>query len=77
MMWFGRPIEPRLPAAASNDRGVTDPPLDVDELPGLLTGWQKTADGWRGQVEYRFPVHGYGTMLRYIDWFPVDRIRQV
>ena len=38
---------------------VTDSPLQVDELPGLLTGWQKSGDGWCGQVEYQFPTHGY------------------
>lgn len=77
MVWFGAPIQPRKPSDPKFDRGVQDPPLQVDELSGLLTGWQKRADGWWGQVEYRFPVHGYGTMLRFIDWFPVNRLRLV
>ena len=41
---------------------VTDPPLDVDELPGWLDawqyrpeGWQGSPGGWFGQVWYSYP----------------------
>jgi hypothetical protein len=49
MIWFGRPIYPE-PIEAMFLRGptVVDPPLDVDELEGTLTNWQKRGDGWWG-----------------------------
>lgn len=53
LVWFGDPIEPvrvddRFATAAGQ---VTDPLLDVDELPGLLVAWQRRVDGWWGMVE--------------------------
>lgn len=75
-VWFGAPIEPRrvdmpwriLPSHE-------DPPLDRDELPGLLVAWQKRADGWWGMVEYAYPHHGYGLGLRLTEWLPASRLR--
>ena len=56
---------------------MTDPPLPTGELPGLVTGWQKAPDGWRGQFTYSYPTHGYGMALRYVDWFPAKRLQTV
>ncbi len=74
MIWFGSPIIPRR---CSYPRGaerceITDPPLLVDELAGLLPGWQHHHGSWRGQVEYQYPFHGYGMALRLVDWIPAD-----
>jgi hypothetical protein len=77
MIWFGRPIEPRrehevpwMPELAD----LTDPPLDQDELFGVLEGWQKRDDGWWAQVLYGYPTHGIGRQ-NYIGWFPASRLR--
>jgi hypothetical protein len=62
-------------AEPSNLPDYLDPPLDVDELPGWLDGWQRRPDGWFGQPTYRYPVHGFGLYLRYIEWLPAGRLR--
>ena len=54
---------------------MTDPPLEVDELPGWLDAWRRGPDGWLGEVTYSDPVHGLRMTGRYIHWFPVDRLR--
>ncbi len=78
MIHFGAPIQPRRCSYPGMDRPeVIDPPLEVAELPGILTGWQKTAAGWRGHVTYCYPTHGYGMTLRYVDWFPAERLEAV
>jgi len=75
MVFFGAPIEPRrITYPRGADTGVTDPPLQVDQLVGTLDAWQKRPDGWYGQVTYAYPVHGYGMTGRYIDWFPAGRL---
>jgi hypothetical protein len=49
-VWFGRPIKPRRLIGSTED---IDPPLDQDELPGLLTAWQRREDGsWWAMVSY-------------------------
>ena len=80
-VWFGRPIEPnRVTLVRVPD--VTDPPLDLDELPGWLDawqyrpeGWQGSPGGWFGQVWFRYPTHGFGMALQSVDWFPATRLR--
>jgi hypothetical protein len=81
LVWFGRPIEPyRTTYVRGPD--VTDPPLDVDELPGWLeawrwwpAGWRGLPGGWFGQVTYNYPSHGFGMTGRMIDWFPAKQLR--
>ena len=76
LVWFGSPIEaelvsyplPRIPV-------VKDQPLLVDELPGMLSAWQKQGDSWYEMVQYRYPTNGVG-IQNYIAWFPVVRIRR-
>jgi hypothetical protein len=74
-VWFGSPIEPEpVSYPAPKTAAVRDLPLLVDELPGLLSAWQKRADGWYAMVEYRYPTNGIG-MQNYIRWFPAARLR--
>jgi hypothetical protein len=81
LVWFGRPIEPNRVTLVKVPH-VTDPPLDVDELPGWLDARQYrprgrlgSPPGWFGQVWYSYPTHGFGMCLRSLDWFPADRLR--
>lgn len=72
MVRFVAPIQPRRTSYVKGP-AVTDPPLDVDALPGTLAAWQRRPDGWFGMVTYAFPTHGLG-LGTYIDWFPADRL---
>ena len=75
LIYFGRPIEPRRATYPRNLPQYVDPPLDVDELPGWLDAWRHEPAGWLGQVWYRYPVHGFGLGLRFVDWLPEERLR--
>ena len=54
-----------------------NPPLDVDELPGLLHSWYRRNDGcWMGSVSFKPPVHGDGISLSaFLEAIPADRLR--
>ena len=82
MIWFGRPIKPHRVTYPKVLMDVTDPALDLDELPGWLDawqywpqGWQQWPGGWFGQVWFQYPTHGLGMSLRSVDWFPADQLR--
>ena len=68
------PLAPRRTSVVKGTN-VTDPPLQVDELPGWLDAWRQGPDGWLSEVTYNYPVHGLGMTGGYIDWLPAERLR--
>ena len=82
MIWFGRPIKLRRVTHPRVVTDVTDPPLDLDELPGWPDAWrcwrqsgQQWPSGWFGQVWFQCLTHRLGMCLRSVDWFPAQRLR--